>query len=426
MSKGRARSIRSLAPVGSAALGVVALTLLFGGRDPTSFVFLGFSGSAWFTIIPLGMAIVTISGAFAARRAKELLIIAKPFALPLSSLSALVVLTSIQLVWMPRSEGLQSLFSLIGFLTIFSAVAFAAPIAPPRIWKLVILATGLTWTFILVMSSYVIPLGTLTVISRDHGETLVIFASVLPLLTDKKKILVPSLVFLLVATVLSDSRFSSAIQVIVGAVIVGVITHHYRRIARVWLVTFWMLGSAGLVVFLQQSFSLRSSLPPVPLLSTSQLPEPAAESIQLRNWSFGRSEVWASLFQEIKSPTEILIGKGPGFAADYGRTLNAAFHHPHNEYLRLFVDSGIVGLSMLTLFLASLLAAVWRQRFKLERSGLVTAVSLILVLAAQSLISNPLLTPHHFVPWALGLGVAINTGPNKDGLSVHPNLVRHG
>jgi O-antigen ligase len=58
----------------------------------------------------------------------------------------------------------------------------------------------------------------------------------------------------------------------------------------------------------------------------------------------GRTEVWRELWSEVDD--EILVGHGAGAASERALALSSAFDHPHNDYLRILYDLGVVGLGM--------------------------------------------------------------------------------
>jgi O-antigen ligase len=62
----------------------------------------------------------------------------------------------------------------------------------------------------------------------------------------------------------------------------------------------------------------------------------------------GRTEVWAKLWSEI--PNDLAFGRGPGTASARSVAILASFDHPHNDYLRILYDFGVLGLSVFAWF----------------------------------------------------------------------------
>lgn len=79
----------------------------------------------------------------------------------------------------------------------------------------------------------------------------------------------------------------------------------------------------------------------------------------------GRSRVWPLLFD--KALEKPIFGHGVGSASAYSfyYSNNARFEHPHNEYLRFFFDTGLLGLLLL---LAGFLSIGWKL-LKSTRKG---------------------------------------------------------
>ena len=59
----------------------------------------------------------------------------------------------------------------------------------------------------------------------------------------------------------------------------------------------------------------------------------------------GRTQVWTVLWSGVQN--EPLTGHGPGSASALSLTIDPAFDNPHNDYLRILYDFGIVGFALL-------------------------------------------------------------------------------
>jgi len=65
----------------------------------------------------------------------------------------------------------------------------------------------------------------------------------------------------------------------------------------------------------------------------------------LRGLTFGRSNTWEYLLTELRhDPTALIFGFGPGASYITVKAVNPGFDHPHNDYLRIFFDLGLIGL----------------------------------------------------------------------------------
>lgn len=105
----------------------------------------------------------------------------------------------------------------------------------------------------------------------------------------------------------------------------------------------------------------------------------------------GRTNMWrATLESFAESPW---IGKGPGAAQIVLSSLYPNILHPHNDYLRVLHDYGIIGLGFWLLGLSSLLWATWRarrqaDRLKRKEARLHWAAFLALVALALSMVTD--------------------------------------
>ena len=118
----------------------------------------------------------------------------------------------------------------------------------------------------------------------------------------------------------------------------------------------------------------------------------------------GRFEVWPVVAEACGFT---MFGNGAGAADGFASAANAGFPEPHNEYLRLWCDTGLIGSLMLWGFVASVAigaAKVRRQRGTRPWAHH-AALQMVVALALLSLTDNPLTTAIPFlVPAALALG----------------------
>lgn len=139
----------------------------------------------------------------------------------------------------------------------------------------------------------------------------------------------------------------------------------------------------------------------VPILGTAI---PQINEAQALNTS-GRIDVWTALIGEITTSTW-LIGNGAGFSRDFVAEL-ADWAQPHNEYLRLFLDFGLLGL---LLWLIPLLGFVVLS-FAKWRTAPTAAWSLLAAtgcLAGLSLTDLTMVSVGFMLPFALLAGALIS------------------
>jgi O-antigen ligase len=127
--------------------------------------------------------------------------------------------------------------------------------------------------------------------------------------------------------------------------------------------------------------------------------------------SEGRTEVWAVLWSEAQN--DPLIGHGPGAASALSVSLDPAFDHPHNDYLLVFYDFGVLGLVLLTWF--SMRSVRLLRRARKRSRGLIPAVAALnagLAVLIVMTTDNPLDYPFIMIP----LGALIGLGLGARGL----------
>lgn len=111
----------------------------------------------------------------------------------------------------------------------------------------------------------------------------------------------------------------------------------------------------------------------------------------------GRAEVWPQIAAACTNPW---FGDGAGAASRYGREVNPGFPEPHNEYLRVWCDTGLVGVVLLAGFVASVVVSTLRAR---SRAAMVPAVA-VFALLLLGVTDNPLTTLGVVVPSGLAFG----------------------
>jgi len=136
----------------------------------------------------------------------------------------------------------------------------------------------------------------------------------------------------------------------------------------------------------------------------------------------GRSTVWPALFN--KALEKPLLGHGVGIASAYSfyYSNHPNFTHPHNEYLRIFFDTGLLGLSLfLNGFLSigsTLIRYVRKGKTRIDQKALLglgaLGVALSLFLTSNSGFYSFFMAPLGFI-----LGLAIANTSDDDFYSAH-------
>jgi O-antigen ligase len=132
-----------------------------------------------------------------------------------------------------------------------------------------------------------------------------------------------------------------------------------------------------------------------------------------------RFEVWP-IVAEACGPT--LTGHGAGASDSFSLEANAGFPEPHNEYLRVWCDTGIVGSLLLWGFVAAVairMSAALRQRpARLWADH--AAMQLVVALALLSLTDNPLTTA---IPFLVPAALVFGWSDKAHGFSARPALL---
>lgn len=122
----------------------------------------------------------------------------------------------------------------------------------------------------------------------------------------------------------------------------------------------------------------------------------------------GRTQVWDVLWAGVQN--EPLIGHGPGSASALSVSLDPAFDNPHNDYLRLLYDFGIVGLVLFAWFatrITRLLRHVRKRSsdFIPAAAGLNAGLAILILMATD----NPLDYAFVMIPLGAMFGLGLGT-----------------
>ena len=378
--------------------------------------FAGLSGTSIVSVLVfISVAIYAVSISF--RHGPKILVLGPRWRQQFLILSSLIsVILIAHLLIQPTWRGAQMLIAFAGFsLTVF---VFSSPQSRPLNENLKTFLVGA----LLIVSTVAIARFSVELTpfdDRARGETWVIAAAIIPMIANRIWLGLAFLVVLSAATVVSDSRFAVASLAVVAVfVVLGLLRPEMGKLRPAIALA---SGAILLPLFAlaQEVLSLRPSLELPPIQEVNgviAMPEPDGGSSEqqrldeianrLRDWSFGRTPLWLAIIRTMEGPRDWIFGKGPGFASVTGLEARG-INHPHNEYLRFLVDTGIIGLTLLILMGLTILVALFRVRADIGERQFWTGLSLVFLLASHSLVTNTLIPPHFWVPAAVFLGLSL-------------------
>jgi O-antigen ligase len=130
----------------------------------------------------------------------------------------------------------------------------------------------------------------------------------------------------------------------------------------------------------------------------------------------GRTEMWRTAWNYFK--TSPVYGHGPGAASNFIQHRFVRLDHPHNDYLRILDDGGVIALVIVVVCGALLARALWRRwRPAAGFSNLRTAIAgaALLSFAGDALLAttdNPIVYGYVMAPLAILAGVALSAAPS--------------
>lgn len=125
--------------------------------------------------------------------------------------------------------------------------------------------------------------------------------------------------------------------------------------------------------------------------------------------SSGRTEEWAELVS--KALEQPLLGHGIGAGPVLGDA-SKGFLNQHNEYLRLFLEAGLLGGGLVLLALLVVLGVTVARASRHMRPEVAAFVAALLVYA---LTDNPFSIPSAIVPWMIAIGMLAPGRPDSRG-----------
>jgi O-antigen ligase len=221
--------------------------------------------------------------------------------------------------------------------------------------------------------------------------------------------LTAAIIFL--ALLLSESRTASMVCFVVALAI-------WWSVAQRWRVTFVLRSTAVvaaailLAIFVLQMTPLGARVMTVISNAGTVMADP--EGGVARGVTQGRSAVWVGLLAKGLEAPWVGHGLGAASAAAHEITQSERWHHPHNDYLRVFVDSGVIGLALFVVGLATLVrrsyGSVRRSRDARGRSAVSASAGFgaLIVLCALMITDNVVVYTYVMVPIALTVGQGLS------------------
>lgn len=123
----------------------------------------------------------------------------------------------------------------------------------------------------------------------------------------------------------------------------------------------------------------------------------------------GRTVIWRRVMDSIRSG-DPLLGQGPGSAAEYVVRTFGTVAHPHNEYLRIWHDFGIVGLGLFVSGYLTLMWRTWRNARRADSNAAAvhwTAFLALAAVAATAYTDNVLVYPFVMLPLGVVVGLSV-------------------
>ena len=232
--------------------------------------------------------------------------------------------------------------------------------------------------------------------------------------------------FIFLSIVLSSSRTTTfAALVMMGLVAFRTYSQGLRRVLGI--VAAYVFGLLTILVVYSQYGPAKSrliagdgaikipSIPPLGVLNSSgEFVEPATAFVINSN---GRFDAWTEFLGMLRTPSDWIFGLGPGASAEYGGKHLTYFSQVLNEYLRILIDNGILGLGLFLVAMVGLIVTLlrsqqipWQYRF----GALLTLFSLSVV----SFTDGAFIYPFSALPAAMLVGLALSFLFSARGLSL--------
>lgn len=306
----------------------------------------------------------------------------------------------VRLVVAPNADGLQNL----AILTMFTfGIAFSARSATVEIAG----ATLRVFAGVGVLVSVVFAVGSVSgadvYMTRAFALTALVLLSAAVVLPSTDLLARVAPFVIVAAIVLSLSRTASAIGILL---LVGLVVR-LRRGHRILLACGAVTGVALATWVLLLSFA--------PLRNRFLVGDNAVEVGGLAINTSGRSALWEAVSEDaMRAP---LLGQGPGSAVVFVTERFGGITQPHNEYLRVLHDDGIVGLTLFSLGCLLVLIRVIKRIARTDQPIHWAALFALTATLAAAATDNVLVYPFVLLPAAVLIGLSLGLPADRSAVS---------
>lgn len=128
----------------------------------------------------------------------------------------------------------------------------------------------------------------------------------------------------------------------------------------------------------------------------------------------GRTEIWSAVFESAKA--SIWLGHGPGSAAALVNSLWVNIGHPHNDYLRILHDFGLIGLSLFLFGFLPITVFALLQAHRTDEPIHWSAAMILFAVGTTALTDNVIVYPFVMLPAAILIGLSFRRAWNPSPL----------
>ena len=198
--------------------------------------------------------------------------------------------------------------------------------------------------------------------------------------------------------VIGSSLSRTATVVAMAILCLGIAVNSRRRIPRLGRIVFWSV--AGLIATAVAVTRIG------PLRDRFLGGDAAVQYHGVRYNTSGRTELWSFTWR--LAHEHLLLGGGPGDAqnqvtAQFGVQIS----HPHNDYLRLLNDLGVVGLGLFLLAFLALLRGTWIRGKRTGEAIHWAALLALLGVGLSAITDNALVYPFVMAPLGVLVGLSL-------------------
>lgn len=306
-----------------------------------------------------------------------------PWPMLLFSLVAIVALC-----FNVNSAGLQNVCVYLGFILGIAVVSDAARPEDVQFWTRALTVSAAVVTVVFLVNHFL-----KLEIYGDRSfalSAMICLALCVPQRESRIARYLPLLV--IIAAILSLSR--TATLVCLGILLFIVV--RAQRVHRKWLALFTTLVVVTLPLLLYQVYA--------PFRDRFTEGDAAVSVGGTAFNTSGRTKLWAVTYESaLKSP---LFGQGPGSTGELIEAHFPGTGHPHNDYLRLFHDFGLLGVSLWTLGLLYLLWQAAHRARSLDRPIDWAAMLCIFGILTASITDNVIVYPFVMIPAGIVIGLS--------------------